>query len=258
MEDSTVAEQTKAEITSVWDCASEGYDLCWGHGLRTPQERLAWQQMLAALLPPARPLRVLDAGCGTGFLALLLADAGHDVTGIDLSDRMLTAARLAADAAGLSVRFSQGDAERPTGQPGSYDAVVSRHLLWTLPDPDAAARAWATLVGDGGQVIAIDGLWRPSRSVDRLAIRAGRMLERLAGGQPDTGEYPPELARKLPMHTVTSLEPARALFVRAGLHGVVAAPLTELDAVERSAMPLNQRLQLRHRRYLVRGRTAAG
>ena len=51
--------------------------------------------------------RVLDAGCGTGTLALLLASAGYAVTGMDLSEPMLRAARAKPNAS--TVTWLQGD-----------------------------------------------------------------------------------------------------------------------------------------------------
>jgi SAM-dependent methyltransferase len=78
-------------INAYWDVRSRSYDGDPGHGILDEEERRAW---LAALAD------VLDAGTGTGFLAFLLADLGHRVTGIDLSEDMLSAALARAAAAG--------------------------------------------------------------------------------------------------------------------------------------------------------------
>lgn len=121
--------ETKAAISSLWGRAAPEYDQSWGHGLRSHQEKQAWSAFLAELLPPERALRVLDVGCGTGFLALLLAEAGHSVVGLDLSDRMLSVAETEATRRQLKLQFVNGDAEKPMPTIGTFDAVVSRHLL---------------------------------------------------------------------------------------------------------------------------------
>jgi 2-polyprenyl-3-methyl-5-hydroxy-6-metoxy-1,4-benzoquinol methylase len=83
------------EITRFWDTRPESYDQAVFHGLRNEREKAVWLSTLRALVADA-PRDVLDAGTGTGFLALLLAESGHRVTGIDLSEGMLAVADLAA------------------------------------------------------------------------------------------------------------------------------------------------------------------
>lgn len=53
--------------------------------------------------------RVLDAGCGTGRVALELARRGHEVTGIDVDPSMLAEARSQAADEALAVDLVQGD-----------------------------------------------------------------------------------------------------------------------------------------------------
>ncbi|WKD31327.1 class I SAM-dependent methyltransferase [Streptomyces xanthophaeus] len=151
-------ESTRA-ITEYWDAAAAAFDDEPDHGLRQEHTRAAWARLLRSWLP-AGPADVLDVGCGTGSLSLLLAEAGHRVTGVDLAPRMVERAEAKLAAAGLAVRFLVGDAaDPPTGQE-RYDVLLCRHLLWTLPDPGAALRAWVARLGPGGRLVLVEGRWR--------------------------------------------------------------------------------------------------
>lgn len=252
----TSADGLKSAMTAAWDHGAARYDSNWGHGLQTTVEREAWTALLDRLVPPSPVLRILDVGTGTGFFALLLSELGHDVTGLDLSECMLSVARSKAEEQGLSPTFLLGDADSPPPL-GQFDLVVARHVLWTLPRPEAAVRAWAGLVCPGGRVMAVDGMWGSDRLLDRALATAGRALGQLqSGGHDGDHTFPSAAQGRLPLRHVRSMEPARNVFVRAELTEVLAEELTWIDEIERSVMPLAQRLEHRHRRYLLEGRRA--
>ncbi|GLY40964.1 SAM-dependent methyltransferase [Amycolatopsis sp. NBRC 101858] len=138
-----------------WDAEAATFDDQPDHGLKDPAVRAAWAELLLPLMPAART-KVVDLGCGTGSLAVLLAEAGHDVCGVDLSSCMLDVAR--KKAAGLDIDFRQGDAaDPPTTR--TYDVVLVRHVLWALPDPAGTVARWFGLLGPGGRLILVEGRW---------------------------------------------------------------------------------------------------
>ncbi|WP_328293864.1 class I SAM-dependent methyltransferase [Kineococcus sp. NBC_00420] len=147
-----------AETQEFWDEQAADFDDEADHGLRDPAVRAAWAELLLPLLPPA-PSRVADLGCGTGSLSVLVAGAGHDVLGVDLSPAMVALARAKAAAAGLAVGFAVGDAARPPLAPGSLDVVVARHVLWAFDDPAAALARWVDLLASGGRLLLVEGRW---------------------------------------------------------------------------------------------------
>ncbi|MBT2406836.1 MULTISPECIES: class I SAM-dependent methyltransferase [unclassified Streptomyces] len=153
MTDSTAA------ITEYWDAAASAFDDEPDHGLRQEHTRAAWAELLHSWVPDG-PADVLDVGCGTGSLSLLLAEAGHRVTGVDLAPRMVAEAEAKLTAAGLAGRFLVGDAAAPPTGEERYDVVLSRHLLWTLPDPEAALRQWVARLRPGGRLVLVEGRWR--------------------------------------------------------------------------------------------------
>jgi SAM-dependent methyltransferase len=99
---------------------------------------------------------VLELGVGTGALALALAAAGWDVTGLDASSAMLSA--LEAKARGRAVRGVLGDAGDPTTWPtGPFDVVLAAwNLITNLDDRRAQAamcRGAAAVLAPGGTVV---------------------------------------------------------------------------------------------------------
>jgi ubiquinone/menaquinone biosynthesis C-methylase UbiE len=108
---------------------------------------------------PDPPARILDLGCGTGSLAVLLAQAGHEVTGIDASMQMLALARAKAATAGVRLDLGRADAADPPFGPASADVVLCRHVLWSLPDQDAVLANWTRLLRPGGRLVLIEGSW---------------------------------------------------------------------------------------------------
>jgi len=152
-------------IAAYWDTAAATFDEEPDHGLRHPETRTAWAERLATWLPAA-PLDVLDLGCGTGSLSLLLAAAGHRVTGIDLATAMVTRARAKLAAADLPARFLIGDAAAPPTGSDRFDVLLCRHLVWTLPEPLTALRDWVTRLRPGGTLVLIEGRWREAADTE--------------------------------------------------------------------------------------------
>ena len=83
--------------------------------------------------------RVIDIGCGTGDLALWLAEQGRTVTGVDFLEKPLEAARQKAGERGLSVNFLQMDAVAVGEIPERFDAVTDCGLFHTFDDVGRSA-----------------------------------------------------------------------------------------------------------------------
>ncbi|GAB3591942.1 class I SAM-dependent methyltransferase [Angustibacter peucedani] len=147
-----------SDARETWDAEAPTFDDEPDHGLRDPEVRAAWAELLAELLP-SPPAHVADLGCGTGSLSVLLSSSGHHVRGVDVSPEMVTRARAKAAAAGAPATFQVGDASAPELESGAFDVVLSRHVVWALPDPRAALTRWTDLLAPGGRMVLVEGYW---------------------------------------------------------------------------------------------------
>lgn len=170
----TETDDVRQHLRAFWDRDSHTYDHAEGHWPRSPVVHAAWRGALAALLPPP-PARVLDVGAGTGFLSLTLAGLGYQVTASDSAPGMLE--RIMAKSDGLDIEVVETDATQPP--PGPFDAVVERHLIWTLPDPATALTAWRQAAPDG-RLVLVESVWGQAADLpQRLRARARRALRTL-------------------------------------------------------------------------------
>lgn len=170
----------KEHVRRHWEGRAATFDETASHGLLNDEQRGAWTARIAAWAG-AGPIDALDVGCGTGFFALQLAGLGHRVVGVDVAEAMLSRAREKALAAGLTVDFRLADTERLPLDDDSFDLVIERHVIWTLPDPPRALAEWARVLRPGGQLVLVEGDWRSTGNPDYAPIRDSLPLY---GGRP--------------------------------------------------------------------------
>jgi ubiquinone/menaquinone biosynthesis C-methylase UbiE len=237
----------KEQVAAHWDRRAPTFDEDFGHSIRTPDERAAWDRILDLVLGDRAALDALDAGCGTGFLAFELTERGHRVTGVDFAPAMIAEARRKAHERGVAVRFEEGDIEQLPFAAGSFDLVISRHVLWTLPHPEAALDEWIRLLRPGGRLVVVDSHLDTSAS---------------AGGSPpaENARTSPEYAAigdQLPFLGGRSREQIEALLRAHGLRHVSGDPLHDLVAAQTRRMVEQGREPTARRRYAVWGDRAA-
>lgn len=158
----------KYRITRHWEGRAKAYDENVRQVIYSSRERRIWQEIFSQALGNA-PLRVLDVGTGPGIVANLLSDLGHDVMAIDASGGMLKKAQSNSDALHNVLQLIRGDGEVLPFSDESFDAVVNRYVLWTLPQPERALTEWQRVLRPGGRLVIVDGTWFDER--DRTACR---------------------------------------------------------------------------------------
>ncbi len=118
-----------------------------------------WLEEIKQLLPAGESLNILDLGCGTGYFEVILGREGHKVTGIDLTEEMITKANEMIRIYGLDsndVKAMVGDAENVAFADESFDVVITRNLTWTLPHPIDAYKDWYRVLRKGGVLLNFD------------------------------------------------------------------------------------------------------
>jgi ubiquinone/menaquinone biosynthesis C-methylase UbiE len=214
------------QITTFWSMVAPDYE---DHGSNVAEygtdEYQRWLDAVGAVLPD-KPSDVLDLATGTGFLALIAAELGHGVTGIDLSTQTLSFAERTARERGLDVRFAPGDAVDPDVDAGSVDVVTNRHLLWTLREPETAMANWLRILRPDGMVLSVDGFW--------FANEGPKDLE-----NPNVFDqhYSPETRATLPFMPLNDTGPIVKTFERVGYSHVRAEYLPALTNIKAGATP---------------------
>ena len=96
--------------------------------------------------------KVLDVACGTGNATIPAAQTGAEVTGLDLTPRLLDQGRSAAAEAGVEIDWIEGDAEQLPFDDESFDAVISVFGCMFAPDHRRAAGEIARVLRPGGRM----------------------------------------------------------------------------------------------------------
>ena len=106
---------------------------------------------------------VLDVACGTGNATIPAAQTGARVTGLDLTPEMLDMGRHRADAAGVAIEWTEGDAEDLPFEDARFDVVLSTFGCMFAPRHEVVADEIARVLRPGGGI----GLctWTPEGSI---------------------------------------------------------------------------------------------
>jgi SAM-dependent methyltransferase len=244
------------DIRRYWDDDAPTYDDSRQHRPRSPMVEAAWTAAIEAALPPP-PAKVLDCGAGTGFLSLIAASLGHRVTAVDVSRAMLERLAGRAEEARVEVEMVEGSAAEPPA--GGYDAVMERHLLWTLPDPGAGLRAWRDAAAPRARLVLVESLWGEVDPIERRRGELRRALGRLRGRGPEHhAEYAPELRASLPLGTGTHPSRLVELVRAAGWSTPRLQRLRDVEWAERAELALPERLVGVTPRFMVVAGPAKG
>lgn len=146
--------------------------------LHTVERR--WKGQLIDQMRLESGQRILDVGCGTGTLALLVKEKHPevDVIGLDPDSEILAIARRKAQRSAADIRFDVGYADRLPYQDSSFDRVVSSLVFHHLPHETkilALREIWRVL-RPGGELHLAD-VGQPQSALMRVAVTPFRLFD---------------------------------------------------------------------------------
>jgi len=172
----------------------------WGKGNYefVAEQLLPASVVVVDIADPSGGETVVDVGCGTGNAALLAAERGARVIGIDPAVRLLEVAATAATGRDLDAEFVVGEAASMPVETAEADVVLSIFGVIFAPDPAAAAAEMARVLKPAGRIVL--AAWAPGGAVSK-AVRLSRQMvaEALEQPVPETrfGWHEPEELRRL-------------------------------------------------------------
>ena len=200
----------KNEIHDYWTNRARGYSE-YNQQEMADARRTMWRDKLLSLLgnqfPEKEPkeIKILDVGTGPGFFAILLAEAGYQVTAVDYTEEMLKEAQSNAGGLAECIVWKTGDAQALDVESNSFDAVVTRNVTWNLPRPDFAYKEWLRVLKPEGVLYNFDADWyghlyneekRSSYEKDRRQTEEQNVEDYYSGTDIEKME---EIARQVPL-----------------------------------------------------------
>lgn len=148
-------ELTNAEVIAAWSQYPE--DLIEGFG---EEGDLIRQYLLNPtifqLLGEVKGKRVLDAGCGQGYLCRLLAKRGARMTGVEPAEAFIKYALRREENDRLGIEYVQADLSTWTPPPEFFDVVIANMVLMDIPDYESALKNCVVALADqGGLIISL-------------------------------------------------------------------------------------------------------
>jgi ubiquinone/menaquinone biosynthesis C-methylase UbiE len=124
-------------------------------------------------------MKVLDAACGTGNLAVIAARRGCITSGLDIASNLIAQARERARHEGLNIEYTEGDAEAMPYPDASFDVVVSMYGVMFAPRPERVVNELQRVIKPGGLIALAN--WTPTGFIGKMFSVFGRHVPPPAG-----------------------------------------------------------------------------
>lgn len=241
-------------IKNYWEGEAEAYNRGIEDELKSKQAEI-WTALVLENSPEKEKLDILDIGTGPGFFPIILTKAGHNVTGIDITESMISVAKENLIGIDVKATLLTMDCQELSFTDNSFDLVVCRNLTWTLADPVKAYKEWYRVLRPGGRLLVFDASWYRHLYDEKLmaAYQEKEAEIKVKFGRPvhqhkDQAEGD-ALGKKLFMTDKTRPEWDLAQFLETGFTKVFA----DLRSVRKAGGELDQMMAEIHRPFLVGG-----
>ena len=145
------------QVERAWDSAAEKWDASYGKYGDSYRQNI-FNPVLFSLLGDVRGKRILDAGCGAGYLSRLLTENGGRVTGVDLSRKFIEIARGHEKRRSLGIRYEEADlANLSRFSTATFDIVASVYVLCDTRDCSKAICEIARVLKANGRFVFLIG-----------------------------------------------------------------------------------------------------
>jgi ubiquinone/menaquinone biosynthesis C-methylase UbiE len=143
--------QKRDEIRDFWDSVAVDWDLQVGND-GDNNRRLNSDPVLWQLAGEVKGLSVLDAGCGTGYLSRQLKRKGALVTGVDISERMISIARNRSE----DIDFLAESCAQLQGlTDASFDLLIANYVLMDVADLEGTLSSFYRVLKPGGAAVVV-------------------------------------------------------------------------------------------------------
>jgi ubiquinone/menaquinone biosynthesis C-methylase UbiE len=120
-----------------------------------PYRLVVTNKAILESLKGKKGLRILDAGCGEGYLSRILAKKGHRVIGIDATPKLIEAAKDLEREKPLGIKYLIADFRKTNFPTSSFDVVLAHQTIHEIENPEKALREFARILKRKGKLICL-------------------------------------------------------------------------------------------------------
>ncbi|MGN1033457.1 MAG: class I SAM-dependent methyltransferase, partial [Intestinibacter sp.] len=151
-------EEVSKQIQANWTESAKGYSEQNNRELQSDKKEI-WTEAILENVVKEGKLKVLDIGCGPGEFTILMALAGHDATGVDLTPAMLDQARNNAKKYNVEANFINMDVQNLQFEDETFDLIIARNVTWNLQDAESFFKGCHRVLKVGGRMVYFDANW---------------------------------------------------------------------------------------------------
>jgi ubiquinone/menaquinone biosynthesis C-methylase UbiE len=156
-------EKINSLVKSYWSVRADAFQ-----HIIYDEDHSIWLKQITPFISTKDSL-ILDAGCASGYLSLMLAKNGFkNITGADFCAEMILMARENAVKCGCDITYVEVDLGDTTFDNNQFDVIVARNFLWQLSDPEKVLNELYRVLKKGGVFIYFDANRIESRNENRL------------------------------------------------------------------------------------------